>query len=71
MIIIMMVIMMMMMIMILTHISFTICHIMPKGFISTKLFSSHNYEKYTIIILILLDKETEVGYITCPRTLSW
>ena len=44
---------------------------MPKGFISTKLFSSHNYEKYTIIILILLDKETEVGYITCPRTLSW
>lgn len=32
------------------------------------MFSPHNYENYTIIILILLDEETETGYVTCPRT---
>lgn len=42
--------------------------ILSKGFISTKLFYPHNYEKYTVITLILPYEETETGYVTCPRT---
>ena len=52
------------------YISFTICHILSKGFISIKLFNYQNYEKYTIT-LILPDEEPGTGYVIYPRTHSW